>query len=467
MIFTSLTFILFFGLLLAAFALLRGNKARQNLLLVASYLFYGAWNPAYLLLIAGCSLWSWGLGFGISHASTKARRLCYLWGSLGLSLGALGYFKYAGFFVENTAWLFDLPDTKPLEILLPVGISFFTFQAMSYSIDLYRQRIEPCASLRRFLLYVAFFPQLVAGPIVRATEFLPQLERPLRLERENIVIGSQIFLAGMLQKLLIADQLAPFVDSLFAAPLLYNSLTLWLGLVSYTIQIFCDFSGYSLMAIGCARILGFRLPENFRMPYLSRSVAEFWRRWHMSLSFWMRDYVYISLGGNRTGPMRTYFNLAATMLFTGLWHGASWNFIFWGAAHGVGMIIHRLWRQRRQPQDNPGIISQSAGWALTLLFVMLLWIPFRAPDFMTAYLYLSGLFGPSGEVAWVPPTIVLLIAIVIGWHLVWLGAGLQGRKLFPVARPWRAVPATVLFTAILALILFAPIGTTPFIYFQF
>ena len=467
MIFTSLTFILFFGLLLGAFALLRGNRARQNLLLVASYLFYGAWNPAYLLLIAACSLWSWGLGFGITHAPTKARRLCYLWGSLGLSLGALGYFKYAGFFVENTAWLFDLPDTEPLEILLPVGISFFTFQAMSYSIDLYRQRIEPCASLRRFLLYVAFFPQLVAGPIVRATEFLPQLERPLRLERENIVIGSQIFLAGMLQKLLIADQLAPFVDSLFADPLLYDSLTLWLGLVSYTIQIFCDFSGYSLMAIGSARILGFTLPENFRMPYLSRSIAEFWRRWHMSLSFWMRDYVYISLGGNRIGPIRTYLNLAATMLFTGLWHGASWNFIFWGAAHGVGLIIHRLWRQRRQPQDKPGFIGQSAGWALTLLFVMLLWIPFRAPDFITAYLYLSGLFGPSGAVIWVPPTVLLLIAIVIGWHLLWLGARLRGRTLYPVTKPWRAVPAAMLFTVLLALILFAPIGTTPFIYFQF
>ncbi len=467
MIFTSLTFIVFFGLLLAAFGLLRGNRAKQNLLLVASYLFYGAWNPAYLLLIAACSLWSWGLGFGIRHAATKARRLCYLWGSLGLSLGALGYFKYAGFFVENTAWLLDLPDTEPLEILLPVGISFFTFQAMSYSIDLYRRRIEPCASLRRFLLYVAFFPQLVAGPIVRATEFLPQLERPLRLERRNIVIGSQIFLAGMLQKLLIADQLAPFVDRLFADPLLYDSLTLWLGLASYTIQIFCDFSGYSLMAIGSARMLGFLLPENFRMPYLSRSIAEFWRRWHMSLSFWMRDYVYISLGGNRVGPIRTYINLAATMLFTGLWHGASWNFVFWGAAHGVGLIIHRLWRQRRQSQDKPGLIGQSAGWALTLLFVMLLWIPFRAPDFMTAYLYLSGLFGPSGEVSWAPPTILLLIAIVIGWHLVWLGVRVQGRTLFPVARPWRAVPATVLFTAILALILFAPIGTTPFIYFQF
>lgn len=467
MIFTSLPFILFFGLLLTAFLLLRGNKARQNLLLVASYIFYGAWNPAYLLLIAACSLWSWGLGFGIYHAASRGRRLCYLWGSLGLSLGALGYFKYAGFFVANTTWLFDLPTIKPLEILLPVGISFFTFQAMSYSIDLYRRRIEPCTSLRRFLLYVAFFPQLVAGPIVRATEFLPQLERPLRLERQNFIIGGQIFLAGMVQKLLIADQLAPFVDSLFAQPLLYDSVTLWLGLASYTIQIFCDFSGYSLMAIGSARILGFRLPENFRMPYLSRSIAEFWRRWHMSLSFWMRDYVYISLGGNRSGPIRTYFNLSATMLFTGLWHGASWNFIFWGAAHGVGLIIHRLWRQSRQSHSNPGFLGQTIGWVLTTLFVMLLWVPFRAPDFTTAYLYFAGLFGPSGNVSWLPPSVLLLIGAVVTWHLVWLTARIQNRTLFPLAAPWRPLPATLLFSTILAIILFAPIGATPFIYFQF
>ena len=467
MIFTSLTFILFFGLLLTAFILLRGNRARQNLLLVASYIFYGAWNPAYLLLIAACSLWSWGLGFGIYHAASKARRLGYLWVSLGLSLGALGYFKYAGFFVENTALLFDLPSITPLEILLPVGISFFTFQAMSYSIDLYRGRIEPCTSLRRFLLYIAFFPQLVAGPIVRATEFLPQLERPLRLERQNVIVGSQIFLAGMAQKLLVADQLAPFVDSLFAQPLLYDSVTLWLGLVSYTIQIFCDFSGYSLMAIGSARILGFHLPENFRMPYLSRSIAEFWRRWHMSLSFWMRDYVYISLGGNRTGPVRTYVNLAATMLFTGLWHGASWNFVFWGAAHGIGLIIHRLWRQSRPVQDSATLIGQFVGWALTLLFVMLLWIPFRAPDFTTAYLYLSGLFGPSGKVSWLSPTALLLLTAVIMWHLLWLRARIQNWTLFPIAEPWRPLPAIVLFSAMLAIILFAPIGATPFIYFRF
>ena len=221
------------------------------------------------------------------------------------------------------------------------------------------------------------------------------------------------------------------------------------------------------MAIGSARILGFHLPENFRMPYLSRSIAEFWRRWHMSLSFWMRDYVYISLGGNRTGPVRTYVNLAATMLFTGLWHGASWNFVFWGAAHGIGLIIHRLWRQSRPVQDSATLIGQFVGWALTLLFVMLLWIPFRAPDFTTAYLYLSGLFGPSGKVSWLSPTALLLLTAVIMWHLLWLRARIQNWTLFPIAEPWRPLPAIVLFSAMLAIILFAPIGATPFIYFRF
>lgn len=466
MIFTSVTFFVFFAAVLIGVALTRGDRARQYLLLIASYVFYGAWNPAYLLLIAGCSVWTWGFGLAMSRAKTRSARLACLWASLGLSIGSLGYFKYAGFFVENTARLFGLPDVEPLNIILPVGISFFTFQAMSYTIDLYRGNIAPCASLRRFLLFVAFFPQLVAGPIVRAREFLPQLERRIVLTRRNFIIGAQIFLGGFLQKVLIANNLAPFVDALFNQPDMYTSGTLWLGLVSYSVQIFCDFSGYSLMAIGCARILGFTLPENFRMPYLSRSIAEFWRRWHMTLSFWMRDYLYISLGGNRAGRGRTYINLAATMLFTGLWHGASWNFVAWGALHGAGLICHRLW-SRRFSSGSRGIVWQCTGWAATVLFVILLWIPFRAPDFDTAQTYLAGLFGGGGTVAWLHPSVVLILCITALWHAVWILETARGRHLFPVASPARTGPAIAIGAALMAIALFAPLGSSPFIYFQF
>lgn len=469
MSFASFSFLIFFTIVVTAVYFAKSEATKQRILLIASYIFYGSWNPYYLLLIAANSCWSWWLGRRMAQSQQLPVRRFYLWLGLALSLGMLGYFKYANFFIENSGKLLGLDYSGPLNILLPVGISFFTFHNMSYMIDLYRGRINHCESLEKFLLYVAFFPQLVAGPIVRAWQLLPQLEQPILITRANFFIGFQIFLGGFLQKLLIADNLAPYVDGLFAQPQLYSASSLWLGLLCYGVQIFCDFSGYSLMAIGCARVLGFTLPENFRMPYLSTSIAEFWRRWHMSLSFWMRDYLYISLGGNRHGEIRTHLNLAATMLLGGLWHGASWNFVLWGALHGIGLAVNRIWTARFG--EAAGLAGQLVSWAITLTFVMLLWIPFRAQDFPTGWAYLRGMAGMSqgefsGNVVWFHPVGVILLGITILWHAGWIG-GVALLRDFPVRDPWRAAPATVIMAAIIAIALFAAAGGKPFIYFQF
>ena len=467
MIFTSLTFLAFFLVLMGLMAIIRGTTQREYLLLVASYIFYGAWNPVFILLIFASSLWAWYLGLLISRTSIQSLRMRYTWLSLILSLSMLGYFKYANFFAENLAYLLGF-KWQHADIILPVGISFFTFQTMSYTIDLYRGRIPVCTSLHKFMLFVAFFPQLVAGPIVRASEFLPQLERKIRLKLHDMSIGSQIFLGGAIQKVLIADNISVFADQVFARPDLYSPATLWLGMLSYGIQIFCDFSGYSLMAIGVARILGYELPKNFNMPYVSISITEFWRRWHMTLSFWLRDYLYIPLGGNRKGTGRTYLNLIITMLLGGLWHGASWNFVIWGGMHGIALAAHKLWNTYTGSWDH---IKQTVpykfiSWILTTLLVGMLWIPFRSADISTTMLFYKNLL-PGGEgIIWLHPVVIVILGVVTVWHLLYL---FRNRLLaaFPVDRPQDTVPAFIISLSVILILLFAPINTSPFIYFQF
>lgn len=293
---------------------------------------------------------------------------------------------------------------------------------MSYTIHLYRGHVPVCASLCRFMLFVAFIPQLVAGPIVRASEFLPQLERHIRLKWNDLTIGSQIFLGGAIQKVLIADNVSVYVDSVFSTPELYSSATLWLAIVSYGIQIFCDFSGYSLMAIGIARILGYELPKSFDMLYVATSITEFWRRWHMTLSFWLRDYLYIPLGGNRKGISRTYLNLFITMLLGGLWHGASWSFVMWGGMHGAALAVHKLWSTYTGGWTNikNTPLYKFLSWVITLLVVGVLWVPFRSEDFTVTMTFLDNLL-PDGEgILWLHPMVMIIMAIVLAWHVIYL-----------------------------------------------
>ena len=467
MIFTSLKFLIFYAALLFLLAVFKEQRWRKYLLLLGSYCFYGAWDPRFLILIFVTSVVGFWFGNFIASSKTRKQRKTYLFVSIGFTLSALVYFKYANFLGEELAGLLNR-DWDILDITLPVGISFFTFQILSYSIDLYRERIEPCDNLSDFLLFVAFFPQLVAGPIVRASEFLPQLKNRIEIKLENLLVGGQLFLGGALQKSLIADTLSTLADPVFSAPELYSTSTIWLGTLCYTVQIFCDFAGYSLMAIGVAYTLGYRLPENFRMPYLSLSITEFWRRWHMTLSFWLRDYLYISLGGNRRGKVRTYLNLMITMLLGGLWHGASWNFILWGFGHGLALTVHKLWSEKTAAwqglKENP--IYRFSAFALTFFFVVMMWVPFRAIDFESSMYIYHALFSAHAGLEWMQPQSLIVLAIALVWHVAYLKK-LPLLLAYPKQRPTSTGSILVLGYCVLFLVLFVPINTSPFIYFQF
>ena len=470
MIFSSLTFLVFFLIVLGLIWALRSDQTKRRMLLLASYIFYGAWDWRFCSLILASSLWSWWLGLRMAATDDVRWRRRYLALSLCMDLGLLGVFKYANFFLDSFYGVTGLVRSTALDITLPVGISFFTFQTMSYTIDLYRRRIEVCRDVERFMLFVSFFPQLVAGPIVRAAEFLPQLDKPIRLTRKDLSIGLQIFVLGLTQKLLIADNLSQYVDPVFIRPSLYDAATLWAALAGYSVQIFCDFSGYSLMAIGVARCMGFQLPENFRTPYISRTITEFWRRWHISLSTWLRDYLYISLGGNRKGKVRADVNVAATMLLGGLWHGAGWNFVLWGAMHGGALIAQKHWSARFRAAERFRGAAHAAwsglSWAVTLLFVMLTWVPFRAANFTTASAYFQGLVDFEVRVQWLHGPSLILLALMVGWHALH-AAQSRAVRILPTEQPMKMAPLWTLAVLIMAVLMFAPLAASPFIYFQF
>ncbi|MEM9493870.1 MAG: MBOAT family O-acyltransferase, partial [Myxococcota bacterium] len=361
------------------------------------------WDWRFLALIVLSTLVDYTVGPLIHRESCQRKRTLWLCVSLTVNLGILGYFKYYNFFADSLIVLaqsagLELSRTT-LAITLPVGISFYTFQTLSYSLDIYRRQLEPTDSLAKFAAFVAFFPQLVAGPIVRAREFLHQLDRPRVFSFTDFEGGLTRFLFGFFKKVFIADTLGIYVvDPVFADPAAYTTATLWLAMLAYAVQIYADFSGYSSMAIGSAQMLGFRIPENFRFPYLATNPSDFWRRWHMTMSRFFRDYVYIALGGNRGSFARTQRNLAATTLVSGLWHGASWTFVVWGALHGLYLTINqqlrRLWPQRPSlPAARIG--SLLIGWLITQLAVCLAWVLFRAGDFATAWDYLTGMFTSS------------------------------------------------------------------------
>lgn len=357
MLFNSGTFLLLFILFYGLFLLWRKRIFWRTLYFFAfSLFFYYKSSGFFFVLLILSTLVDFALGHFIFRATTAGRRRFYLFLSIAANLGMLGYFKYANFFLDTSNAIFD-SRFQAVDIFLPVGISFFTFQTMSYSIDVYRRKIRPLTEevtgLRSFFrqlldfgFFVSFFPQLVAGPIVRAAEFIPQIRQPLRLSREDLGRALLLIMGGLFKKAVISDYISVnFVDRVFESPGLYSGFENLMAVYGYAVQIYCDFSGYSDMAIGLALLLGFRLPENFRLPYQADSVQDFWRRWHISLSTWLRDYLYISLGGNRKGRLRTYVNLMITMLLGGLWHGASWVFILWGGLHGLALAFDRAARR--------------------------------------------------------------------------------------------------------------------------
>ena len=399
MLFNSLTFVVFFAVVVTAYWSVRSWNVRKNLLVVASYIFYGAWNPPFAALLFSTTAMDFWLGSRIAKAKGRHSRRMWLVASVCMNLSMLGFFKYGNFLLQNFQWLlahFGVIYQPPhLDILLPVGISFYTFHSLSYTLDIYRGVLRPTKSLRDFILAVSFFPQLVAGPIVRAGDFLPQLVTPPGLRMGQFLWGLLLITLGLFEKIVLADtMLSGSADRIFsyAGPLV--ALDSWLGVMAFAGQIFFDFAGYSICAIGAALCLGFHLKDNFRFPYAAIGFSDFWRRWHISLSTFLRDYLYIPLGGNQVRPVRAAINLVIVMFLGGLWHGAAWTFVVWGLLHGSYLVIERVIR----------VFFEDAPWAknfatkflaglATYTAVCIAWVFFRASDFTIATRMLRGMFG--------------------------------------------------------------------------
>lgn len=401
MLFNSIPFLIFLPVVFILYwFLFKRNKNGQNaLLLLASYVFYGWWDYRFLILIGASTLIDFFLGLFLGSSSSSKWRKFFLWCSIVFNLSLLAIFKYFNFFIEN--WM-EVGKTlglnmhlETLQIILPVGISFYTFQTLSYTIDVYKNKIKPTSDVVKFATYVAFFPQLVAGPIERAANFLPQFSKLRIFNFEFAKSGVHLILWGFFQKMVIADNCATYVNAIFNNYQNVNSLTLILGMIYFSFQIYGDFAGYSNIARGTARLFGFELMRNFNYPYFSRNIAEFWRRWHISLSTWFRDYLYIPLGGSRVSPLRNIRNVLIVFLVSGFWHGASWTFIIWGALHGLFFIPLLLTKSNRKYLDNVSNdrkfpnLQELMHIIATFLLSCIAWVFFRSKSISDAFRYLN------------------------------------------------------------------------------
>jgi D-alanyl-lipoteichoic acid acyltransferase DltB (MBOAT superfamily) len=463
MLFPTVQFAIFFPIVLAlSWALMSRPRLWKPFIIVASYIFYAAASWRFCILLAGITLGNQAAARLIDRTQDERRRKLILGGAVALDLAVLAAFKYYGFFVQSLAHgLDDVGLGLPLPLLaiaLPVGVSFFTFQAISYVVDVKRRVVRP-SSLVDVAVYLSFFPHLVAGPIVRAKEFLPQLEAPRDPSRVAVGSGIALIGLGLVKKVVIADFLArTVVDPVFAVPDAYSAPDVWLAAYAYTAQIFCDFSGYTDMAIGLALLMGYVFPQNFRSPYRATGFRDFWRRWHMTLSRFLRDFLYIPLGGNRGGRAKTYRNLLITMVLGGLWHGAAWPFVLWGAFHGAGLIAeHALGGRLRTPAW--------LRWLVTFHLIVFGWILFRSQSIDLAGSFLGRLAVPGDATLWSAP-VVLAIVVVIGLQL------LPEKPLERLQVRIERIRPVVLGTGFAVLVLFVGAtvssqGVAPFIYFRF
>ena len=519
MIFNSLPFFVFIGIFLPLYFSMKG-KARLLLCLASSYFFYGWWDYRFLSLIAFSTCIDYFVGLKLEDTEGYEERKRLLVMSMVVNLGFLAFFKYFNFFIGSFQDLLlsigYSGSTHSLNIILPVGISFYTFQSMSYTIDVYYKKIKVEKDFIRFATFISFFPQLVAGPIVRASDFLPQFQKDRKFEWDRLTAGLGQILWGFFKKVAVADSLAPFVDQCFDAPGGFSSLHLLIGVIFYSFQIYCDFSGYSDIAIGLARVMGFDFPDNFKTPYFSKNFSEFWTRWHISLSSWLRDYLYIPLGGNRGGSlasslvigifmlltlfltgwwwlvliygmlsgvlylymqksdankvkMYTYMNNMATMLLGGLWHGASWAFVFWGFLHGLYLIIQRvagpIWNRLLNGIRTPLFIQNALAITMVYMATCFAWIYFRAPNFDIAnqVSFKIAAFDSFGVINlfWVAKG-MLVIGVLIGIEL--LNLKFTFWKIVQKNAAFRVISFAVLLWMIA---FFGSFGANSFIYFQF
>jgi alginate O-acetyltransferase complex protein AlgI len=470
-LFPTATFAIFFLLVLPLSWLTMPWPHRwRPFIVLASYVFYSWWDWHFIFLLAGSTLWNHVLATAIHRSRVPSRRKLFLILALAGNVGVLGYFKYYDFFVSSAAQTVErvgIPWVPHIVgVALPVGISFFTFMAISYIMDIYRRELEP-VSLTKFGAYLSFFPHLVAGPIVRGSELLPQLETPRDPSRVDTSRAFYLIATGLFKKVVIANYLSThIVDAVFGAPVQHSSLETWIAVYAYAVQIYADFSGYTDMAIGLALLLGFKFPQNFDSPYTAVSIQDFWRRWHMTLSRWLRDYVYIPFGGNRKGEPRTYMNLLATMLLGGLWHGAAWTFVVWGGMHGLWLAIGRFRRERGWADD------AVRGWVMwrrrivTFHLVCLAWIFFRADSFGTAWDVIKRLFDNWGAAS---PAVTsgVVLAIVAGIASQYLPARIPQTIIARFSEARVAVQIVVLALALMVSHAMGPQGVAPFIYFRF
>jgi alginate O-acetyltransferase complex protein AlgI len=474
MLFCSQRFLLFFSVVFAVYWALPWRRPRVWLLLAASFIFYADWNHWLAVLICASTVLDYLVARGMEATASSPLRRLLLGVSLGANLGLLVYFKYANFFLRSIEEaLQSIGATRSLPVLaviLPVGISFYTFEAVNYTVDVYRQRIPAARNLADFMLFILFFPHLIAGPIVRAGDFLPQVRRSKRWDWARLNFGAQLFLMGLFKKLAIADRMALFADPVFADPAAFTTEALWLGTLAWALQVYCDFSGYTDMAIGCAHLLGYKLAPNFNMPYLAPNIAEFWRRWHISLSSWLRDYLFIPLGGSRGSRWQTARNLLLTTTLGGLWHGANWSYVVFGILQGSLLIIHRSFRvfcERRQRlagclQTAPGTAIRVA---VTFVTFCLTLVVFRAPTLATGATMLAQMFVPHSGMRLTMSERGLWATVVVVVLAHALGLNGRWKKWFaPLPAPVRGLGFASLLT--LALV-FSPSAHKAFVYFQF
>jgi D-alanyl-lipoteichoic acid acyltransferase DltB (MBOAT superfamily) len=469
MLFPTMVFGLFFLFVYwTAWSLERENARRKAFLVLASWVFYGWWDWRFVGLLIFSAVFNWACAKAISKTSDRRLSAWIVALDVVVNLGVLGFFKYYGFFTDQLGeamkllhWERDLPL---LNVILPVGVSFFTFQAISYVVDVRRGKVPPARSLLDVMLMMSFFPHLVAGPIVRASDLLPQFAQTPRLTRGMATHGLLLIIWGLFKKTVIASELATgIVDRVFFDPTAYGALDLLAGVYGYAVQIYCDFSAYTDMAIGLAALLGYRFPRNFDQPYRATSLQEFWRRWHISLSTWLRDYLYIPLGGGRGGLFSTCRNILITMVLGGLWHGASWTFVAWGALHGGVLSIERVWKEAKPAHwpKWPAIL----GLIVTFHIVCLSWILFRSEDFGHALAYLEGLTRWMQAPTELTPFLIGLIALGLGMHF------LPPKTIEFSTAIGRRLPSPALGLAaglaILVVEAMRPEGIAPFIYYQF
>jgi len=470
MLFNSSTFLFFFIIVFIIYWSINNDFKKQNvLLLISSYVFYAWWDWRFLSLIIISSVIDYIVGLKISHSETNKKK--WLIVSLIANLGLLSFFKYFNFFTQSFSDMMQIfgwqPNDLTLNIILPVGISFYTFQTLSYTIDIYRKSFKPTNNLISFFTYIAFFPQLVAGPIERASNLLPQIERKRTFKKEWFNEGLIQILIGLFRKIVIADTLGAYVDTIYENIGIYNSSSIILATFLYAFQIYYDFSGYSDIAIGTAKLLGFKFNPNFNLPYFSKSLTEFWRKWHMSLSYWLRDYLYISLGGNRKGIKITYRNLMLTMLLGGLWHGSSWNFVIWGGIHGFVLSVEKFLNSKKYISLPKKI--NFLGYLITFLVVLLSWVFFRSQDLNSAFIAINKIFNFDfsfpfiGDINIIMNSLIVLsIGIIFDLYLFNKNLNLEN-----FGKHFSIVKISIISTIIIILINLFYSTSNNFIYFQF